>query len=351
MRHIKCVLVGDGGCPKTQLLLAFTTNALPGEYIPTVLDNYSANMLVDNYPPVNLQLWDTAGQEDYKKLRPLSYPQTDVFILCFSLVNPTSLENVEYTWYPEIQQFCPGKPMILAGLKLEKRDEFQEHEDEYRAKQMEPVPTAKGLEMAKKLHLNGYFEVSVYDKRTMDKLFEEVVRQYFNPTIKYSFKICIIGPNIVKDIALRIQYGEFLENQTFSAKFGASIKVESELCTSSITVFNSMEKSLSSDLKQLITDNDGFMIVYDVDDKDSFDSIDLIIKEIKRNKKTFPPCIIAGDKSELPLPHAVQLNDARNYSRKRWKNIPVIEISSKLNKNIEESLESLFLINYGNDNK
>ena len=67
---------------KICLVEGYTTNAFQ-EYIPTVFDNYSANIMI-NGQPIQLGLWDTAGQEDYDRLRPLSYPQTDVFLICYN---------------------------------------------------------------------------------------------------------------------------------------------------------------------------------------------------------------------------------------------------------------------------
>jgi len=94
-------------------------NSFPTEYVPTVFDNYSATVEV-NGTAVSLSLWDTAGQEDYDRLRPLSYPGTDVFLVCYSVVDPESFENVTKKWLPELKQNAQPVPIILVGTKLGK---------------------------------------------------------------------------------------------------------------------------------------------------------------------------------------------------------------------------------------
>ena len=82
--------------------------------LPNRFENYSANVVFEEIP-VTFSLWDTAGQEEYDRLRPLSYPQTDVFLLCFSVVAPGSFNNVTTKWYPEIKHHNSTAPIILVG--------------------------------------------------------------------------------------------------------------------------------------------------------------------------------------------------------------------------------------------
>ena len=59
-----------------------------------MFENYVADVEVDG-KHVELALWDTAGQEDYDRLRPLSYPDSHVILICFAVDSPDSLDNVQ----------------------------------------------------------------------------------------------------------------------------------------------------------------------------------------------------------------------------------------------------------------
>lgn len=169
----KCVFVGDGAVGKTSLLVSYTTNSFPGEYIPTVFDNYTAT-LTYNGKPVTLRLWDTAGQEDYDRLRPLSYSEADLFVICFSLVNDHSLENAQSKWYPEIKRYCANPTIILLGAKSDLRDDPQTL-GLLRVKNANPITTIRGKTAANAIHAVRYIECSALTQRGVKGAFEEIL--------------------------------------------------------------------------------------------------------------------------------------------------------------------------------
>ncbi|KAM4047664.1 rho-related GTP-binding protein RhoG isoform 1-T4 [Anomaloglossus baeobatrachus] len=179
MQTIKCVVVGDGAVGKTCLLICYTTNAFPKEYIPTVFDNYSAQSTLDGRT-ISLNLWDTAGQEEYDRLRTLSYPQTNVFIICFSIASPSSYENVKHKWYPEVGHHCPNVPILLVGTKKDLRTN-QDVIKKLKEQNQVPVTHQQGVSLSKHIHAFKYMECSALNQEGIKEVFSESVRAVLNP--------------------------------------------------------------------------------------------------------------------------------------------------------------------------
>ena len=115
------------------------------------------------------------GQEDYDRLRPLSYFQTDVFLICFSVMSPTSFKNVEEKWYPEVQKYCPGIPCLIVGTHIELRDDPQAVQNLLK-RQIKPITSEQGEAFAQKCGAIKYLECSAFTQEGLKNVFDEAVR-------------------------------------------------------------------------------------------------------------------------------------------------------------------------------
>ena len=161
-------------------------------------DNFTTGVEVDN-KLINFALWDTAGQEEYSRvinflfsfsdflsffffqnneyfffqLRALSYPETDVFLLCFSVITPTSFDNVKSKWYPEISHHCPDAKTMLVGTKIDLREDQETRE----SLKGEKLPTPEmGNSLAQQIGAVAYLECSALTQEGLRRVFEEAIR-------------------------------------------------------------------------------------------------------------------------------------------------------------------------------
>ncbi|PPQ74150.1 hypothetical protein CVT26_007151 [Gymnopilus dilepis] len=188
----KLVIVGDGACGKTCLLIVFSKGTFPEVYVPTVFENYVADVEVDG-KHVELALWDTAGQEDYDRLRPLSYPDSHVILICFAVDSPDSLDNVQEKcvtrsaqlasachvrmreWISEVMHFCAGLPIILVGCKKDLRRDPRVIE-ELRKTSQRPVTPEEGMAVAQKIGAKHYLECSAKTGEGVREVFQYATR-------------------------------------------------------------------------------------------------------------------------------------------------------------------------------
>lgn len=171
----KLVVVGDGAVGKTCLLLVFAQGEFPQYYLPTVFEHHLTDIIIDS-KRVTLELWDTAGQEEYSRLRPLSYPNADIILLCCSVDLPQSLENAQNVWLPEILQHCPRTVQVM--LVVNKIDLRYDENTLANLDITDEIPLQKDQceRVGKQIMAAAVVECSVRQRIGVDEVFETAAR-------------------------------------------------------------------------------------------------------------------------------------------------------------------------------
>uniref|UniRef100_A0A3Q4ID82 Ras homolog family member V n=1 Tax=Neolamprologus brichardi TaxID=32507 RepID=A0A3Q4ID82_NEOBR len=168
---ISCMLVGDGAVGKTSMIISYTSNGYPTEYKQTVFND--SQVQIDG-SPVKVQLVDTAGQEEFDEFRAMSYAHTDVFLLCFSMVNPTSFHNITKKWVPEIRSNNPTAPIILVGTQSDRLLDVNVLINLDRSN-VKPILSSRARSMAEKIRATEYIECSSLTQKNLKEAFDSAI--------------------------------------------------------------------------------------------------------------------------------------------------------------------------------
>ncbi|UJR20659.1 hypothetical protein I4U23_023781 [Adineta vaga] len=190
-KTIKCVSVGDGCVGKTSMLMSYTSNTFPQSYVPTVFDNYSVTIMINN-EPYKLALFDTAGQSGYELMREFSYTNTDVFLVCFSVMSPASFNNALKIWIHEIRHSSSSAartaPFLLVGTKIDLRNSVTDVELLAKSKQ-KPITREQGERAAKQYGAYAYIECSALTQENLKETFDTAILASINLLSKKRSKI------------------------------------------------------------------------------------------------------------------------------------------------------------------
>ncbi|KZP29776.1 RhoA protein [Athelia psychrophila] len=171
---MKAVTVGDKVVGKTSLIIVCSRDWFPEEMVYIPRQTPTKEIEVDGLT-IEMALWDTQGDGHYDRLRPLSYPQSDVILICFAIDCPTSFSNVTEKWTEEVGQFCPRTPFLLVGCKQDLRDDTATISD---LKNMDEtfITSAMGKALANQIGAVDYFECSAKRKEGVNEVFHEACK-------------------------------------------------------------------------------------------------------------------------------------------------------------------------------
>ncbi|WAR19657.1 CDC42-like protein [Mya arenaria] len=164
---VPCTLVGDGMVGKTSMALAFVNREPPDqEYVATVFDDYAGSVSVHG-EAYTVSIFDSAGQHDYESVRAFSYRDSEVIVVCYSVLEKDSLLNVKDVWVPEARQLTKRKKaIVLIGCQTDMREEGN----------TDHVTTSVGNDLAKDIGADAFLECSSTSMSSISEVFQTVVK-------------------------------------------------------------------------------------------------------------------------------------------------------------------------------
>ena len=174
-QNLKIVAIGDGVCNKTLFLFEYVKGKLPTEYVPTVFDNYTAKMKINNQQ-YSIQLWDTSGQEQLENVRALSYANTSIFLFFYSTTSKTTLDNLFNFHYPDIASTVKKDNICISliGVDKNKRDAILSSGESNN----DIVLEQEGKDAAKRLNAIYFSEIDISDVSSVQKALDDTLMTY-----------------------------------------------------------------------------------------------------------------------------------------------------------------------------
>jgi len=162
-RSYKVVMLGDCECGKTSLLTRYIKNLFEEQYTATVFDSSSTEIVMGKLDDLTIDIWDTSGSSEFDRVRPLTYEDVSLFLVCFDMSNPQSLNNITQKWLSEIKSHKNIVPVVMLGCKSDLMDGNKDK--------------SKFMHVAKQLGAVAYYECSSKtpeQRQNIDRLFNVV---------------------------------------------------------------------------------------------------------------------------------------------------------------------------------
>ena len=331
-RKLKIILVGNAGIGKTSIINRYHNNSFNENSLSTVSMNFISKTMNINKKKVIVDIWDTAGQEQYRSINKLFVKDSDIVVIVYDITNRQSFEDLDY-WHNFINEELGQKPLLaLAGNKMDlyEKEEVREEEGEELANEWEAY---FALLSAKEENntINKFFEdiIKLYLERNEDqeeklvKIKSITLNEYNENGVEDNEGCCSNSKkdkNIIKDRNLKMIFlGEKGVGKTYIVEriLGKEISTQYEH-TTKITKYKSIYKldnnrtvnvqiidsngdsiSNNRDLKDYVKHGKIFFLVFDVKNKDSFYTLINFVEDIKKYyKKKKIILIVLGNKTK-----------------------------------------------------